>query len=207
MKIVWFIIILLASPSAGLSGVLPERHQNAAPVLNHKNYQRDLNTLYQQYHLPVIGDSYFIASDDRPSSARGWKLIKKSRHLKALKVFEKVAKKDPANGEHVVGYALAAALLDRLDEGAAAMRNALEKDPDALDKVKVDDRLKAKFSIILSKYTDGTNPLSDSDNHLMRASLYYLMGDANAYTEELKKAPENATQPSAPASDTKGSTY
>lgn len=62
-------------------------------------------------------------------------------------------------------------------DGVVAMRRALKYDPDALNRVSVDDRLRREIHELTENYQSRFHGLSASDTHFMTTSLNYLMND------------------------------
>ena len=112
----------------------------------------------------------------------GWLLLGKEEAHKALTVFSVQTRKDPNNSILKVGHALAAAETGDLHKGVSMMRSALRSDPDSLHKLPLDGDLQGIVKDLIRRYEDDRydTTLATSATDFMMASLFYLLGDAEA---------------------------
>lgn len=151
-----------------------------------KNYNQRLH-----YRFNGFGKKYYHGSNYRYKKdytfSEGWELIRKDRPEKALQLFRHLAGNAPYEGEAKIGVAIAAAQNRQMFDGVVAMRRALKYDPDALNRVSVDDRLRREIHELTENYQSRFHGLSASDTHFMVASLYYLMNDLDRCMAALEK--------------------
>ncbi|MDT8379965.1 MAG: hypothetical protein RQ739_13840 [Desulfotignum sp.] len=151
-----------------------------------KDYHRRLHHRFngfspKDYHRTI--NRY----DNDHTFSHGWELIRKDRPEKALQIFRQLAGKTPYEGEAKIGVAIAAAQNRQMFDGVVAMRRTLKYDPDALNRVSVDDTLRREIHELTENYQSRFHGLSASDTHFMVASLYYLMNDLDRCVTALEK--------------------
>ncbi len=118
----------------------------------------------------------------------GWDLVKKGRSHTALEVFGRLAKSNPAAGEPKLGYAIAAADTGQLSQSVWSMRRALQFGPGAFQMFAPDLRLRGTLERQVVKFKGRSHKLPQKDAWLMQASLYYLLGDADACLAAIEKS-------------------
>jgi len=151
-----------------------------------KDYHRRLH-----YRFNGFDKKYYHGSNYRDDTdytfSEGWELVRKDRPEKALQLFRQLAGTAPYEGEAKIGVAIAAAQNRQMFDGVVAMRRALKYDPDALNRISVDDTLRREIHELTENYQSRFHGLSASDTHFMTASLYYLMNDLDRCMAALEK--------------------
>lgn len=113
------------------------------------------------------------------STNDGWGLLADGNARDARRVFDRQMSARQNDGLAHLGYALAAALLDRDDEAIAVTRLALRIDPEAIREVPQDQRVHEQIRIVLDRFIDRADQDSrDLDAHFMIAALRFMMGDS-----------------------------
>jgi hypothetical protein len=113
--------------------------------------------------------------------AEAWGLLADGRPGEAADAFDCLAEAIPDDGLPLVGYALAAALLDEHDVAVANMREALRADPETLRYVPEDERLHGQLTRLVEHYEyRARQQYGDLDALFMVASLWYLLNQERA---------------------------
>ncbi|MHC4140999.1 MAG: tetratricopeptide repeat protein [Planctomycetota bacterium] len=113
--------------------------------------------------------------------AEAWGLLADSRPGEAAEAFDCLAESIPDDGLPLVGYALAAALLDEHEVAVANMREALRADPETLRYVPEDERLHGQLTQLVEHYEyRARHQYGDLDALFMVASLWYLLNQERA---------------------------
>ena len=113
--------------------------------------------------------------------AEAWGLLADSRSGEAADAFDCLADAIPDDGLPLVGYALAAALLDEHEVAVANMREALRADPESLRYVPDDERLHGQLMQLVEHYEyRARHQYGDLDALFMVASLWYLLNQEQA---------------------------
>jgi hypothetical protein len=113
--------------------------------------------------------------------AEAWGLLADSRPGEAAEAFDCLADAIPDDGLPLVGYALAAALLDEHEVAVANMREALRTDPETLRFVPEDERLHGQLTQLVEHYEyRARHQYGDLDALFMVASLWYLLNQERA---------------------------
>ncbi|MHC4804228.1 MAG: tetratricopeptide repeat protein [Planctomycetota bacterium] len=113
--------------------------------------------------------------------AEAWGLLADSRPGEAADAFDCLADAIPDDGLPLVGYALAAALLDEHEVAVANMRAALRTDPETLRFVPEDERLHGQLTQLVEHYEyRARHQYGDLDALFMVASLWYLLNQERA---------------------------
>jgi hypothetical protein len=113
--------------------------------------------------------------------AEAWGLLADSRPGEAAEAFDCLADAIPDDGLPLVGYALAAALLDEHEVAVANMRVALRTDPETLRYVPEDERLHGQLTQLVEHYEyQVRHQYGDLDALFMVASLWYLLNQERA---------------------------
>jgi len=111
----------------------------------------------------------------------GWARLADGQYVAALSIFATAATRQPKSGGPKVGYALSAAGAGDLRRGIWAMRRALRIDPHAIHYVRIDAVLRPRIERLIVGYQTKADRISrGSDAAFMRASLYYLLGNAKS---------------------------
>jgi hypothetical protein len=128
-------------------------------------------------YVPVV-----IAPDPCPrTQAEAWGLLADGRPGEAAEAFDCLAEAIPDDGQPLVGYALAAALLDEHEVAVANMRLALQTDPETLRYVPEDERLHGQLTQLVEHYEyRARHQYGDVDALFMVASLWYLLNQERA---------------------------
>lgn len=119
----------------------------------------------------------------------GWSLLAEGSYPGALASFAAQAQSAPTRGVPKVGYALSAAAAGDPGRGVWAMRRAFLSDPDSIEYVVMDERLRLQVEQLVQRYQerlDGTGPGAGSE--FMMASLHYLLGDTEAARGSIEQA-------------------
>jgi hypothetical protein len=132
---------------------------------------------YQTVYQPVAVDGWSLLGGDVPN-LRG-----------AVDAFAVEAERSPQRGTPRVGYAIAQALAGNDDKAAWSLRQALERDPDALRSVPVDGYVANHLTDLANRYEarlrDG---FSRSDDAFMLASIRFMQRQYNAAHEAITTA-------------------
>lgn len=119
----------------------------------------------------------------------GWGLLSRGQVQAALDIFSSEARNYPAAGIPKAGYALAAAASGDLTKGVLAMRDAFRIDPDALQYLKLDEKLLSLVDVLIEKYEYLLQPGNRyPDEAFMVSALNYLKGDFIAAHHALGQA-------------------
>jgi tetratricopeptide (TPR) repeat protein len=134
----------------------------------------------QPGYTTVYGSSYgqpAYAPDPCPwTQTDAWELLAGGGPSAALDAFDCLADVLPDDGLPLIGYALAAALLDQHDDAIAVMRDALRVDPESLRYVPEDERLHGQVAGLLKHYEyQARHQYGDVDALFMVAALWYLL--------------------------------
>jgi hypothetical protein len=109
--------------------------------------------------------------------AEAWELLAGGHTDAALEAFDCLAGELPDDGLPLIGFALAASLLDEHEDATEIMRDALHVDPEALRYVPDDERLHGQLTQLVVHYeTRARNQYGDVDALFMVAALWYLLG-------------------------------
>jgi len=109
--------------------------------------------------------------------ADAWELLAGGSADAALEAFDCLADVLPDDGLPLIGFALAASLLDEHEDATAVMREALRVDPEALRYVPDDERLHGQLAQLVVHYeTRARQQYGDVDALFMVAALWYLLG-------------------------------
>ena len=132
-------------------------------------------------------------SVDREATAgRGWTQLADGQYAQALSIFTTEAQSHPTKGVPKVGYALAAAATGNLERGVWAMQRAFRTDPDSIQYIKIDERLRARIEQLIKRYQDrviGSDRMQGAAFTV--ASLHYLLGDADSARTAIEVAFRN----------------
>ncbi|MDH3888132.1 MAG: hypothetical protein OEU78_06505 [Gammaproteobacteria bacterium] len=148
-----------------------------------RNYANFNRGNYYGNQNDIVSEGTDLLLDTADSDFRlGWLLLGKGEAHKALKVFSRQTRNDPANSTLKVGYALAAAETGDLHKGVSMMRSALRSDPDSLHDLTLDEDLQGIVKNLIPRYEDDryNTTLATAARAFMIASLYYLLGDAES---------------------------
>jgi hypothetical protein len=108
--------------------------------------------------------------------AEAWDLLAEGRPGAAQDAFDCLAEALPDDGLPLVGYALAAAVLDLNETAIEAMRDALYVDPDSLRYVPDDERLHQQMVTLAERFEHrARQQYGDADALFMVAALRYLL--------------------------------
>ncbi len=151
------------------------RHQRLSPYGKNYRHPRDTHQYSQRYRKQYTMDD-------------GWRLIKKGQSHRALDIFGDLAKSNPGASGPKVGYAIAAADMNRLSKGVWAMRRAFQYGPSVFHGFELDGRFEGKLKRLVSKYQGRSHGLPEKDAYFMQASLYYLLEDKNACFEAINRS-------------------
>jgi hypothetical protein len=130
-------------------------------------------TSYPDYSTPSYSSPVAYSSND------GWGLLADGNARDARRAFDRQMNAYQNDGLAYIGYALAAALLNRDDEAVAVMRLAMRIDPESILEVPFDQRLHDQIWFALDLFLDRAdrNP-QDVDAQFMIAALRFMMGDS-----------------------------
>ena len=116
-----------------------------------------------------------------PTIGSGWPRITARKYTDALTIFAREAKLHPTRGVPKVSYSLSAALTGDLESGVWAMQRAFLIDPDSIQYIRLDERLRARIEQLIKHYeSEFVSSQRLEGTAFMVASLHYLLGDASA---------------------------
>jgi len=134
-------------------------------------------------------DSAVAGPDGSLGTGPAWNLLAAGRYDDALSRFAIKAQSNPRRSAPKTGYALAAAGVGDTARGVWAMRRAFRIDPDGVEYVRVDEKLRPRVETLLRRYeADLRGPNHHADSAFMVASLHYLLGDYEAARTTLQQA-------------------
>jgi hypothetical protein len=109
--------------------------------------------------------------------ADAWELLAGGLDDAALEAFDCLATELTDDGLPLIGFALAAALLEEHEDAIAVMREALRVDPEALRYVPDDVHLRDRLGQLVAHYESrARRQYGDVDALFMVAALWYLLG-------------------------------
>lgn len=126
---------------------------------------------------PTVVDDLGL-SDVDGAMEKAWELLAAGEAREARRLFDRQMQQYPSDGLPRVGYALAAALLERHDEAQQSMREALRHDPDSLNELPDPVIESAHVQSLLSVYeARAAADARDIDAMLMLSAMRYVLGD------------------------------
>lgn len=146
---------------------------------------------YQPTYGTVVPTTGYVSSYSAPSSdslaidsvtplsySEGWDAFAAGDAREARRLFARAIDLRPHDGLPHIGYALAAAALDRNADAIASMRNAMRIDPAALREIPQTDAVLTQVETLLGRFEMLAlqNP-QDLDVQFMIAALRFVLGE------------------------------
>jgi hypothetical protein len=124
-----------------------------------------------------------VAIDAAVPTGNGWELLDRGDPREARRVFTHAVNAHPADALPKIGYALSTALLDRDQEAADVMRQAMRLDPESILDVPQTPAILEQAQSLIDRYrTVGYSAMGERDVHFMMAVMLTLKGElAMAY--------------------------
>ena len=122
----------------------------------------------------------------------GWDKLSRGRSEYAMDIFAIQSQQQPDNGIPRLGFALAAAKKGETARAARAMRRAVRIDPDALDRLPINRKLKTTLAALSADNRRGAAD-NDPNRAFLRATLFYLQEDYTSARQQITRNDRSAS--------------